>query len=79
MEKPVGMITEQDVWRAFAERDCYDGTSLAAFLFPDLFPGDARGGVRRRHHLHQAAEGALHVGEQRGLLKRDWLGWWRVA
>jgi hypothetical protein len=27
MQKPVGMITEQDVWRAFAERDCHDGTS----------------------------------------------------
>jgi hypothetical protein len=34
------MITEQDVWQAFSECDCHDGTSLAAFLFPVLFPGD---------------------------------------
>jgi hypothetical protein len=75
----VDMITGQDVRLAFTERGCHDGTSLAAFLFPDLFPGDARGGIRRRRHLRQAAENALRAMERRGLLKRDWLGWWRVA
>ena len=71
----VDTITEQDVRLAFANRDCHDGTSLAAFLFTD----DTRVGLRQQRRRRQLAEDALRAMERRGLLKRDWLGWWRVT
>ena len=71
----VATITEHDVWLAFAKCDCHDGTSLAAFLFTD----ETRVGLRQQRRRHQLAEDALHTMERRGLLKRDWLGWWRVT
>jgi hypothetical protein len=62
----VDAITEQDVRLAFAECNCHDGTSLAAFLFT----GDTRVGLRQQRRRRQLAEDALRAMECRGLLHR---------
>jgi hypothetical protein len=60
---------EPVVWKAFAERDHHDGSSLGYFM----------GGAAERHAYAEVARLVLGYMEKQGKLVRDKQGWWRRA